>query len=136
MNQNQAAYIKNTYCSYCGRPFPSEQSWPRHCIHCRSTTFLNPTPVAAELIILSETAEMAFPLHQQAVADYFTNTTTINNSTVQQLIINPPKKIASPDRHWTGEACREDVIVSDYETAHARTTKLLVNDPPVDGRWQ
>jgi ADP-ribose pyrophosphatase YjhB (NUDIX family) len=42
-------YTKNTYCSYCGRPFHPEHLWPRSCSHCHNTTFLNPTPVAVIL---------------------------------------------------------------------------------------
>jgi ADP-ribose pyrophosphatase YjhB (NUDIX family) len=42
-------FEKNHYCSYCGRPFPSGQDWPRTCSHCHNTTFLNPTPVAVVL---------------------------------------------------------------------------------------
>ncbi|MFZ0545629.1 MAG: NUDIX domain-containing protein, partial [Candidatus Promineifilaceae bacterium] len=42
-------YIKNTHCSYCGRPFSPDQPWPRTCSHCHNTTFVNPIPVAVLL---------------------------------------------------------------------------------------
>ena len=43
-------YRKNSYCSYCGHPFASDQPWPRRCEHCHNVTFQNPLPVAVLLL--------------------------------------------------------------------------------------
>lgn len=40
---------KDTFCSYCGRRFEVGAAWPKVCLGCGNTTFLNPTPVAVVL---------------------------------------------------------------------------------------
>jgi ADP-ribose pyrophosphatase YjhB (NUDIX family) len=46
----QPIYRKNSYCSYCGHAFASEQPWPRRCGHCGNFTFQNPLPVTVVLL--------------------------------------------------------------------------------------
>ncbi len=41
--------MKDTYCSYCGHPYPLEQHWPRRCLNCSQLTFRNPKPVVVVL---------------------------------------------------------------------------------------
>ena len=40
----------HTHCSYCGAPFPPDQSWPRTCPACANISYRNPTPVAVVLL--------------------------------------------------------------------------------------
>lgn len=42
--------IKNSYCSYCGRPFDRDQPWPRRCVGCGQATYQNPLPVSVVLL--------------------------------------------------------------------------------------
>lgn len=41
---------RNSHCSYCGHAFEENQSWPRTCTACNSTSFINPLPVAVLLV--------------------------------------------------------------------------------------
>jgi 8-oxo-dGTP diphosphatase len=41
--------MQHSHCSYCGTPF-ADTPWPRTCIHCGETTWLNPLPVAVILL--------------------------------------------------------------------------------------
>jgi 8-oxo-dGTP pyrophosphatase MutT (NUDIX family) len=45
---------KNSHCSYCGHPFVEDQPWPRQCLSCRQTSFLNPLPVSVVLLPVDE----------------------------------------------------------------------------------
>lgn len=47
-------FKKNTYCSFCGTQFSSEQSYPRHCNNCQNVTYINPLPVAVVLISVGD----------------------------------------------------------------------------------
>jgi len=49
LNHSITQYYKDAHCSYCGRPFSSEQPWPRTCEHCGNISFRNPKPVAVIL---------------------------------------------------------------------------------------
>jgi ADP-ribose pyrophosphatase YjhB (NUDIX family) len=42
----------NTHCSYCGNRFPETEPWPRHCLSCHNTSYLNPLPVVVVLLPL------------------------------------------------------------------------------------
>ncbi len=42
--------IQHSHCSYCGTAFPAGVGWPRTCVHCGETTWLNPLPVAVVLL--------------------------------------------------------------------------------------
>jgi ADP-ribose pyrophosphatase YjhB (NUDIX family) len=46
--------MKNSHCSHCGAPFPAEAAWPRHCLTCANTTYLNPLPVVVLLVPVGE----------------------------------------------------------------------------------
>jgi 8-oxo-dGTP pyrophosphatase MutT (NUDIX family) len=41
---------KHSHCSFCGKRFEANQRWPRVCVACGNTTFLNPLPVAVILL--------------------------------------------------------------------------------------
>jgi 8-oxo-dGTP pyrophosphatase MutT (NUDIX family) len=41
---------KHSHCSYCGHRFAEDQTWPRRCAGCGSTSFVNPIPVAVCLL--------------------------------------------------------------------------------------
>lgn len=41
---------QHSHCSYCGRPFASQRTWPRHCAHCGNRTYRNPLPVSVVLL--------------------------------------------------------------------------------------
>ena len=45
---------KNSHCSYCGAPFAESAPWPRRCVICERTSYLNPTPVAVVLVPVDE----------------------------------------------------------------------------------
>lgn len=38
--------VQNSHCSYCGTAYAPASAWPRACVSCGETTWLNPTPVA------------------------------------------------------------------------------------------
>ena len=38
--------MKDTYCSFCGRPYPQTASYPRVCTGCNNAVWRNPVPVA------------------------------------------------------------------------------------------
>ena len=38
--------VHNSHCSYCGTAFTPDSPWPRTCVHCGETTWVNPLPVA------------------------------------------------------------------------------------------
>ncbi len=40
---------RNSHCSYCGRRFPVNETWPKRCHACGNKTYLNPLPVAVVL---------------------------------------------------------------------------------------
>lgn len=40
---------KNSHCSFCGTRFADGTPWPRRCLACGSTSYLNPLPVAVAL---------------------------------------------------------------------------------------
>lgn len=42
--------IRNSHCSFCGRGFTPDQSWPRTCSGCGNTSYLNPLPVAVMVL--------------------------------------------------------------------------------------
>jgi 8-oxo-dGTP diphosphatase len=42
--------IQHSHCSYCGTAFPAAAGWPRTCVNCGETTWLNPLPVAVALL--------------------------------------------------------------------------------------
>lgn len=41
---------QHSHCSYCGRPFAAEQSWPRQCANCGNRAYRNPLPVGVILL--------------------------------------------------------------------------------------
>ena len=41
---------KNAHCSYCGHAYAVDQAWPRKCLSCGNTTWVNPIPVAVCLL--------------------------------------------------------------------------------------
>lgn len=41
---------QHSHCSYCGHPFEIDQAWPRLCVACGNTSFVNPLPVAVVLL--------------------------------------------------------------------------------------
>src|SRR5438477_926240 len=41
---------KHSHCSYCGHRFGEDQAWPRRCLACDNTSFVNPVPVAVCLL--------------------------------------------------------------------------------------
>lgn len=43
-------FKKNSYCSYCGREFATEEKFPRECGACLNYTYINPLPVAVVLL--------------------------------------------------------------------------------------
>jgi ADP-ribose pyrophosphatase YjhB (NUDIX family) len=43
-------YVRHAHCSFCGTRYPEEIGWPRRCITCRQTSYMNPLPVAVALI--------------------------------------------------------------------------------------
>jgi ADP-ribose pyrophosphatase YjhB (NUDIX family) len=43
-------FRKNSFCSYCGTRFHTEQPWPRTCGNCQQISYLNPLPVAVTLL--------------------------------------------------------------------------------------
>jgi ADP-ribose pyrophosphatase YjhB (NUDIX family) len=43
-------HLKNSHCSFCGAMFPPAAPWPRSCVACGHTTYLNPLPVAVVLL--------------------------------------------------------------------------------------
>ncbi len=42
--------LKDSHCSYCGRPFAADAAWPRLCAGCDRFTYRNPLPVAVILV--------------------------------------------------------------------------------------
>ncbi len=40
---------QHSYCSYCGQRYQPDQPWPRYCVACGNTSYLNPLPVAVVL---------------------------------------------------------------------------------------
>ena len=46
--------VKNSHCTYCGQAFEADQSWPRTCASCGSTSFLNPVPVTVILVPIDD----------------------------------------------------------------------------------
>lgn len=49
-DEMNAPIAKNSHCSFCGERFGSEQPWPRICVNCGRTSFLNPLPVVVMLL--------------------------------------------------------------------------------------
>ena len=48
---SQAAnFEKHSHCSYCGYPYPRQDTWPRLCAHCKNVGYRNPLPVAVILV--------------------------------------------------------------------------------------
>jgi ADP-ribose pyrophosphatase YjhB (NUDIX family) len=47
-------FKKNTYCSFCGTQFSSEQTYPKLCSNCQNTTYINPLPVAVVLVSVGD----------------------------------------------------------------------------------
>lgn len=45
---------QHTHCSYCGGLFAPGAAWPRHCPHCRQTSYRNPLPVVVVLLPLAK----------------------------------------------------------------------------------
>jgi ADP-ribose pyrophosphatase YjhB (NUDIX family) len=43
-------YQRHSHCSYCGTPFAPNLAWPRRCLHCQNTSYVNPLPVAVVLV--------------------------------------------------------------------------------------
>ena len=41
---------RNSHCSWCGEPFLPDAPWPRTCVSCGQTSYLNPLPVAVLLL--------------------------------------------------------------------------------------
>jgi ADP-ribose pyrophosphatase YjhB (NUDIX family) len=41
---------KNSCCSYCGAKFPVGKLWPKACLRCGNTNYLNPIPVVVLLV--------------------------------------------------------------------------------------
>ena len=41
---------KNSHCGYCGNAFPENAAWPRRCIRCGNTVYVNPLPVSVVLL--------------------------------------------------------------------------------------
>lgn len=41
---------KNSHCCHCGNPFADSQPWPRTCVRCGRTSYVNPVPVAVILL--------------------------------------------------------------------------------------
>jgi ADP-ribose pyrophosphatase YjhB (NUDIX family) len=41
---------KHAHCSYCGSAFVESLAFPRRCMDCQNTTYLNPLPVAVLLL--------------------------------------------------------------------------------------
>lgn len=37
---------RHAHCTYCGARFTAGQPWPRRCVACGETSYLNPSPVA------------------------------------------------------------------------------------------
>ena len=44
----------NSHCSYCGSSFSAAQPWPRRCLICARTSYLNPLPVVVVLLPIAE----------------------------------------------------------------------------------
>src|SRR3954462_11076999 len=42
--------LHNSHCSYCGTAYEPDIPWPRMCVHCGETTWLNPLPVALAMM--------------------------------------------------------------------------------------
>ncbi|HEU4732253.1 MAG TPA: NUDIX domain-containing protein [Kofleriaceae bacterium] len=42
--------LRDTYCSYCGAPFPEPLAYPRTCSACRTQIWANPIPVCVVLV--------------------------------------------------------------------------------------
>jgi ADP-ribose pyrophosphatase YjhB (NUDIX family) len=42
--------LRNSHCSFCGAPFTLDMAWPRTCLSCANTSYLNPLPVAVLLL--------------------------------------------------------------------------------------
>ena len=40
----------NSHCSYCGSRYPDKAPWPRPCLSCQNTSYLNPLPVVVVLV--------------------------------------------------------------------------------------
>lgn len=45
---------QHSHCSYCGTSFGIRSNWPRRCLSCGNTTYLNPLPVAVILLPVGE----------------------------------------------------------------------------------
>lgn len=43
-------FTKDTYCSFCGRPFPPDTPYPKRCANCQQSTYRNPLPVSVVLL--------------------------------------------------------------------------------------
>jgi len=39
----------NSHCSYCGSKFEPESGWPRTCLRCDMTSYINPAPVGVAI---------------------------------------------------------------------------------------
>lgn len=50
MGTGDAEWVKDTFCSYCGRRFEELERWPRACDNCERLTYRNPVPVAVLLV--------------------------------------------------------------------------------------
>ncbi|WP_020676753.1 NUDIX domain-containing protein [Geopsychrobacter electrodiphilus] len=40
----------NSHCSYCGQKYVAKAPWPRRCLACGNTSYLNPLPVVVMLL--------------------------------------------------------------------------------------
>ncbi|MEE1751509.1 NUDIX domain-containing protein [Streptomyces sp. SP18CS02] len=45
--------MKDSHCTSCGSPYPSDATWPRACPACGATAYRNPLPVAVALLPVS-----------------------------------------------------------------------------------
>ena len=45
---------KNAHCSYCGHAYAVDQAWPRKCLSCGNTTWVNPIPGAVCLLPIDD----------------------------------------------------------------------------------
>jgi ADP-ribose pyrophosphatase YjhB (NUDIX family) len=50
VEEEPVTFRKNSFCSYCGTRFHTEQPWPRTCSNCQQISYLNPLPVAVTLL--------------------------------------------------------------------------------------
>lgn len=46
----RTSLVQHSHCSYCGVGYPPGAGWPRTCLGCGETSWLNPLPVAVVLL--------------------------------------------------------------------------------------